>query len=127
MRVSASTRKAVASICETARVNAVWNPTSRRQSYETFLANQTNFDALAVRKNRQNGNHPGITEIDRLQKIAGFMQYVVNFEANEFQLREQVFAFSRREARAELRYRLGCHCRRTEAARCQTEVLILAI
>ena len=75
--VSLSTRNADASIWAMARVDAVRKPTTRGDADETFLADQTNFHALSVREDTQDGNQATVAEVSGPQSVAGFVQYVV--------------------------------------------------
>jgi hypothetical protein len=60
------------------------------------------FYSFSIRKNAQNRNQSTVAEIRRFQSVAGLMQQVVSLQPDEFQFREQHFAFFGREVEQNL-------------------------
>src|SRR5579859_912804 len=60
----------------------------QRYTDESFVPDQTYFHTLSIGKYGQNRNQPRVAEIAGAQGVAGFMQHLVSFEPNKFQLGE---------------------------------------
>src|SRR5438093_3139960 len=72
---------------------------NQRQAHKALLADQTYFHTLSVWENAQNGNQAGVAEIRRFQTVARLMQHMVSFQADKFELWQQLFLFTTRQAK----------------------------
>ncbi|HKH98138.1 MAG TPA: hypothetical protein VJ999_03435 [Candidatus Sulfotelmatobacter sp.] len=83
-------RLSVASVRRTVRLGyhsgwAVAVSHQQRQTSKAFPANETDFDRLSIRLNRQNGHHSCIHEVTRFDGFAGLVQHLMKLQTNEFQ------------------------------------------
>jgi hypothetical protein len=74
----------------------------KRQSDEALFADQSNFDAFAVRENAQDGDQSTLAEVCRLQDVARLMQKLVGLQTYKFQLGKQNFEFSGGQSKQDL-------------------------
>ena len=72
---------------------------NQRQAHEALLADQTYFHTLSVWENAQNGNQAGVAEIRRFQTVARLMQHMVSSQADKFELWQQLFLLTTRQAK----------------------------